>query len=150
MIIFILIAAAVFAADISIKHRIEAMPAQAFPKETVCGIRLVRRRNSGFMMNRHSDRPRLVRAVSAVVMAFILAVFAAVFSGKGRVIEKLGMALAAGGAASNVYERLVKGFVVDYINIPIGKLKKIAFNIADICIAAGALMVLLYEIICGD
>jgi lipoprotein signal peptidase len=49
-----------------------------------------------------------------------------------------GLALVAGGAAGNLLDRAVRGYVVDFIHVhgwPI-------FNVADVAIAAGAILLL--------
>jgi signal peptidase II len=54
-------------------------------------------------------------------------------------IEQLGYALFLAGALGNVLDRLVLGYVIDFIHLhhwPI-------FNVADICITAGAVVLLL-------
>ena len=44
---------------------------------------------------------------------------------------------------SNLYERCKKGYVVDYLRfrLPNGKLGRLVFNLADLFIFAGALMI---------
>ena len=48
------------------------------------------------------------------------------------------------GAAGNVYDRLVKGRVTDFINI--SPLKKIVFNLADVMIVVGGLLTLIGDL----
>lgn len=56
--------------------------------------------------------------------------------------EKLGVALMAGGGLSNVYDRIVKGEVTDYIYIE-SKRPAPVFNFADIFVFVGCLITLL-------
>ncbi|MFR5731015.1 MAG: signal peptidase II [Clostridium sp.] len=37
-----------------------------------------------------------------------------------------------GGAVSNLYDRMIRHYVVDYFSIQCGKLKKVVFNLGDI------------------
>ena len=53
--------------------------------------------------------------------------------------ERVAMALMAGGALGNVYDRLDLGYVVDFIDAHFGTYHWPAFNVADIAITAGAL-----------
>ena len=47
-----------------------------------------------------------------------------------------------GGAFSNAYDRLKRGYVVDYVSFDIGskRLKNIVFNVSDFFIMIGALI----------
>ena len=51
-------------------------------------------------------------------------------------VQKLGIAIILGGAISNLYDRVVRRYVVDYFSIQCGKLKGVVFNLGDIfCIS---------------
>lgn len=52
-------------------------------------------------------------------------------------------ALIVGGAIGNVYDRLVHGFVVDYLDFFWGSYHWPAFNLADAAICVGAAMIIL-------
>lgn len=91
-----------------------------------------------------NERPIFARAGGgrALVALWVLAVASAVLAltaGAGLGAHELagiGLALALGGAASNLGDRLTRGAVVDFIALgwwPI-------FNIADVAIVAGALV----------
>lgn len=54
------------------------------------------------------------------------------------------LALVFAGGISNLYDRIVYGgYVVDFLNVGVGWLRTGIFNVADMCITAGALIVLL-------
>lgn len=58
---------------------------------------------------------------------------------QARAAEHLSYVLLMGGAAGNVLDRVFRGYVVDFIHVhhwPV-------FNVADVCIVAGALLLLL-------
>ena len=64
---------------------------------------------------------------------------------KGNALEKLSFSLVLGGAISNVYDRFVRKYVVDYVGFR-SKWKKISditFNLGDFGIFAGALGIIL-------
>jgi signal peptidase II len=53
------------------------------------------------------------------------------------------LALIFSGGISNLYDRIVHGgYVVDFLNVGIGPLRTGIFNVADMAITAGALIVL--------
>ena len=60
---------------------------------------------------------------------------------------KFGLSLLLGGAFSNTYDRLKRGYVVDYfrVNVPVKRIRKLIFNISDFCIMIGALLIVLEE-----
>lgn len=54
----------------------------------------------------------------------------------------IGYALVMGGALGNLFDRLVHGFVVDFIDFYIGDWHYATFNIADIAISVGAALII--------
>ncbi len=58
-------------------------------------------------------------------------------------LSRLGLGLMLGGGASNVSDRLRKGYVVDYMNVQAPPVKKLYFNIGDVSILAGFLCLVL-------
>ena len=52
--------------------------------------------------------------------------------------EKTALSLMLAGGISNVVDRLKRGYVVDYLNIPKGKMKNFFFNIGDAAIILGS------------
>lgn len=55
----------------------------------------------------------------------------------------IALALVLGGALGNLYDRLVLGYVVDFIHLYYGSYHFPAFNIADCAITVGAVMIAL-------
>jgi signal peptidase II len=55
----------------------------------------------------------------------------------------VGLALIAGGSIGNLIDRLANGgFVVDFINVGAGEVRSGVFNMADIAVLTGALVLL--------
>lgn len=86
-------------------------------------------KNYGFAGNRMDGYPKAVAFVSAVLTGVMTVALAAAPEKL-----KLPMALILGGALSNSADRMIRGYVVDYI--PMGK--KYYGNISDFAIFAGA------------
>ena len=57
---------------------------------------------------------------------------------KGRGLQKLAMSMVIGGSLSNLYDRYIRGYVVDYFSLRFGPLKEVVFNLGDIFILLGA------------
>ncbi|MGL6261585.1 signal peptidase II [Vibrio sp. WXL103] len=57
--------------------------------------------------------------------------------------NNIAYALIIGGAIGNVFDRIVHGFVVDYLDFYVGSYHWPAFNLADSTICIGAAMIIL-------
>ena len=55
---------------------------------------------------------------------------------------RFGLALIAGGALGNLYDRALRGAVVDFLELYAGEFRWPAFNLADTAITAGAALAL--------
>ncbi len=62
----------------------------------------------------------------------------AILPQKDKNVQKLGIAIILGGAISNLYDRVVRRYVVDYFSIQCGKLKGVVFNLGDIFVFLGS------------
>ncbi len=61
----------------------------------------------------------------------------------------IGLALILGGALGNAYDRFVDGYVVDYLHVHWGDAYFPAFNVADIAITTGAIMLIIDALLDG-
>jgi signal peptidase II len=57
-------------------------------------------------------------------------------------VETAALGLLAGGAAGNIYDRIERGRVTDFIDFHIGSWHWPAFNIADVAVVSGALLLI--------
>jgi signal peptidase II len=81
-----------------------------------------------------------------IVIAVIVIVVLLVWLRRLTAAEKatsLALALILGGAAGNLIDRLVYGYVIDFIDVYYGSWHWPAFNVADAAISVGALLLLL-------
>ena len=58
----------------------------------------------------------------------------------------VGLSLFVAGGASNWIDRVIRGSVVDFINVGIGPLRTGIFNVADVAIMLGAGVLLFAEL----
>ena len=70
------------------------------------------------------EYPKLVEMVPVCMLSAVAGAWAYVIGKKGRVLEKTALTLVLAGGASNLYDRLKRGYVVDYFSIQWKKLKK--------------------------
>lgn len=58
-------------------------------------------------------------------------------------MEKLALTLTLAGGISNVYDRMARGYVVDYFSIRWKGLKKVVLNLGDLFIFTGAVLMVI-------
>ena len=142
--VFLFIAAGVCLIDQIIKKFVETRFGDG-EERTIAGgrIRLRKVHNRGFALGLLKERSDLVRFGTAFVTAFFGVRFLITAFGKGRKAGKAGLALLIGGGLSNLIDRLTQGSVTDYLNIrtKLPVLKKLYFNLADVMIVLGSLLV---------
>jgi signal peptidase II len=107
-------------------------------------LRLQLVENPGSFLSLGASLPESVRfalLTAAVAVLLMGLVGAALFSSRLGPKGFIGLALVAGGGIGNLIDRLIHdGRVTDFLNIGIGPLRTGIFNLADIAILAGALL----------
>lgn len=143
---YILIVVAIFITDNYIKKYIEEKKEFSKEEEILKGnIIVTKYHNKGAMLNFLEERKDIVLKVSSVMLAIMVGIFLFILPKKGRHVTKLGLSFILGGAFSNVYDRFKKGYVVDYFSFK--WLKKVIFNISDIFVFIGALLISLKSLL---
>ena len=80
--------------------------------------------------------------VLAVVISIVLIVWLAKLKPHAK-LEAISLSLILGGAIGNVIDRIVYGYVVDFLDVYIGSSHWPAFNMADSAICIGAVLLIL-------
>jgi len=84
----------------------------------------------------------VVVALMAATALAALALYGSTLAPEQR-LSRFGLSLVIGGAAGNLVDRLVSGYVLDFVDVYIGNWHFWAFNVADAAISVGvALMIL--------
>ncbi|MDO4266439.1 MAG: signal peptidase II [Eubacteriales bacterium] len=145
--LYFLTGGAVFTADQLLKSSIERQPDDTFPRDvqgTNGVLRYEKCRNRGFVLGAFQEHEEIVKTIPAVCTALLSGrLWEMLFHENGRHGEKLGLTLIISGALSNLWDRLWRGYVVDYVSIKKGFLRKIVINLGDLAIFAGAFCLLL-------
>lgn len=137
------IAAAGFTADRLTKRA--AVKKLSSPRKYLDGrVELKLCTNSGFAMSRCENRRGLVLSVSVAAFLLCCALYAAVLAKPEYKTMRIAVGLIMAGAAGNVYDRVVKGRVVDFIHL--SAIKKTVFNLADVFLVTGALLAIVAEL----
>lgn len=134
------------AVDQWIKYRVETgLPFQE-KIDLLPFLGLFRTYNTGIafsMLSSFGDTGLIV--VSLVVSAFVI--FLATRTEPGQVLARAGFALIVGGALGNLIDRSVYGHVIDYILFHTPSWSFAVFNLADVFISVGAVLVILDEFV---
>lgn len=81
-------------------------------------------------------------ALVALIVSVVILWWLASLPRKGRRVLSLGLVLVLGGAIGNVIDRLLYGYVVDFILLHYQSWSYPAFNIADSAITCGVILIL--------
>lgn len=134
-ILYFLLILAVFALDRYTKMLIiRSMPLWASRPLWGRWLHLTHVRNTGAAFGFFGGRPLFLAAISAFF--FILLYFWRKQLSQLNFWGKMALALIAGGAVGNLYDRLLYGYVVDFIDLKLWPV----FNIADCAVVAGAFL----------
>lgn len=136
----IIIVVSVF--DLWMKNQVEKKMkcGEEFPIQQ--GKLLIRRvHNKGMALNLGDKYPNVVKWLSFIVTIYMCYLFGK----KKNSLEKISLSFLIGGSISNLYDRIRRKYVVDYIGFRSKwkKFEKITFNIGDFSIFAGAIGVVL-------
>jgi signal peptidase II len=105
--------------------------------------------NLGAFLGLGSNLPQEVRFVLLVVLAsaslvLTLALIARVHKSDLKLL--IGLSFLAGGGAGNLIDRLInKGAVTDFMRLGIGSIQTGTFNVADVAIMAGVVILMLWS-----
>jgi signal peptidase II len=104
--------------------------------------------NQGALLGLGSNMPREVRFVLFVILACAGLVLTLVFIARAQswgLRPLIGLSLVAGGGVGNLVDRIInKGAVTDFVRVGIGPVRTGIFNVADVVIVAGVVMILLW------
>lgn len=145
--IYFMISAGIFALDFVVKHFVEKKLEYNKPKKRLKDKLIIRKiYNRGGALNALDSKQEFVAGTSTAFTFSIIVAQILLIGKKGFIVLKLALSMIIGGAASNVYDRIVRKYVVDYFsfNTRIKKLKDIVFNISDMFIFIGTLIAFLY------
>lgn len=138
------LAAAAVALDQWIKSLVEARLVMHEQIDVLPFFALYRTYNTGVafsMFSSAGDLPLTILAVA--VIAFVL--YLAWRSHPGQTFARIGFALIIGGAIGNLIDRTTLGYVIDYFLFHTPVWSFAVFNMADVFISVGAVLVVVEE-----
>ncbi len=106
-------------------------------------FRIVHTENPGAAFGVLADGNPMLRSVVLIGVALVVLIFVVMAlwkrsSGFASAATRLGLALILGGAAGNLYDRVTRGTVTDFLEVYNGGWTFPAFNVADSAITVGS------------
>ena len=110
---------------------------------------LTKAENTGMMLGKGSNlsptaKTILVHALPAVLLLCLF--FFTVFQTKLNHLMVLGLTFILGGGFGNIIDRIHYGSVTDFLHMDFGIVRTGIFNLADVSIMIGAILIMLYAI----
>lgn len=110
-------------------------------------LRLVHTENPGAAFSFLAEGNPILRSVvligvSSVVLFFVASALWKNHPGYATPLIRMGLAFVLGGAAGNLYDRVLRGTVTDFIEVYHGNWSFPVFNVADSAITVGATLLL--------
>jgi signal peptidase II len=111
-------------------------------RSTYLNIRLIWNQGIAFGLFSFDDK-NLYNVLSFVILIIIFAIIYMIIKSDG--LKKFSLMLILGGALGNFYDRLAYGAVPDFIDFHINDFHWFIFNIADIFITFGVILLIFLE-----
>ncbi|MBR5577899.1 MAG: signal peptidase II [Lachnospiraceae bacterium] len=146
--LFLLLAVLIIVGEFFIKSRVEGSFSFRQRLPILKGRIILRKyHNHGAFLNILEKKRKFLHLISLIFTLFIALFFFLTFFQRGNRFLRLGLTLLLGGAFSNTYDRLTRGYVVDYFSFhtPFKKFNQIVFNLSDFCIIIGSLLLVIFQ-----
>lgn len=121
--------------------KLTGMPRQSFLADT---IRLEYVENTGAFLGLGADWPPAARTaifgIGNGLLIFLMSILA--FRHRWPTLALVGVAVFVAGGLSNLVDRLIRGSVIDFMNVGLGPLRTGIFNVADMAITLGVGLVI--------
>ena len=105
-------------------------------------------KNTGAAWSMFSDRTYLIIIMSSII---ILGLILYVYKNRSKdKLEKISYSLIIGGALGNLIDRIIYGYVIDFIDFKIFGYDYPIFNFADTFIVIGVILLIIYTWRCSN
>lgn len=129
------------------RERLDGTPPRSFLAGTV---RLIYAENPGAFLGLGRQLPERVRWIALVTVNAVVAVILAVvlcWHAQMSLLRAAACTLLLAGAIGNLIDRLrFDGLVIDFMNLGVGPLRTGIFNVADVAITLGAVMLVVPQL----
>ncbi len=137
--VYLVIISTIFIGDLFVKNYIEKNK-KLWKQEKILKDKLIitKYHNQGAFLNLLEKNREILLVFSGVLLGLLSMALLLASPKKGKRLLKLGLSFMVGGASSNVYDRIHRGYVVDYFSFSF--YDKIVFNISDFFIFLGSIL----------
>ena len=94
------------------------------------------------------DQNNLYNLLTLIISIIVIVILKMIINSYG--IKKYGRMMIFGGALGNLFDRIFYKAVPDFIDFHIGEFHWFVFNVADIFITIGVIIMILFELILND
>jgi len=103
-------------------------------------------KNTGVAFSMLSDNKILIIIISIILLSiFLYIIYKDIIINKdNNKLKYISYILLLGGILGNLFDRIIRGYVIDFISIKIFGYYFPVFNIADICITVSVIMLIIY------
>jgi len=143
---YLLLVVSIFGLDEGIKQRIDKKePLGKERRVPKLPVVIEKYYNNGAALNLLAKKPKIMLGLHSACMAGLMTIYGFVLR-RGTTGLKTGMSMMVGGGLSNLWDRIHKKHVVDYIRFdtPWKRFSRIVFNISDFFIFIGAAVSMLF------
>ena len=110
---------------------------------------LIKVENTGAFLGMGSELPESLRILLLIVLPIIVLIFITIYTYIDKELDKIsiiGFSLIIGGGIGNIFDRIVYGSVTDFLYLDFGGIFKTGiFNIADLSVTTGMILILIYS-----
>ena len=102
--------------------------------------------NTGVAFSMLSNSRILILIISAILLIFVFSIMKKEYLNKNEIIYDIYFGLLVGGILGNFIDRLLRGYVIDFISLKLFKYYFPIFNIADLSITIGIIALIIIEL----
>jgi signal peptidase II len=106
--------------------------------------------NSGVAFGFLDLGSRVMSNILTLVGILIVAYMLVLLKNENESTKKLALSIIIGGALGNIFDRLLDGYVTDFLHLKINNFSFFIFNIADASITIGAVLLIYLELFKKD
>lgn len=106
-------------------------------------------RNQGAVFGMSFGPPVVLLGITLLVTAVLLYLYLSGEFDPGSAVGEIAIVLVLAGAVGNLIDRIRFGEVIDFINMGIGPYRWPTYNVADICITVGVIVLIVSTLLYG-
>lgn len=110
---------------------------------------LIKVENTGAFLGMGSELSEILRILLLIVLPIIVLISITIYTYIDKTLDKIsiiGFSLIIGGGIGNIFDRIVYGSVTDFLYLDFGGIFKTGiFNIADLSVTTGMILILIYS-----